>query len=335
MVDNAVRGIVASLDDPYAAYFTASEYEQYLSRIHGSYNGIGLLISQTGEHGVVVLEVYEGCSAEEAGILVGDIITHVDGVSIVSMQMEEIAAAINTELGDYVNLTILRGEETLEFEVQSRAVDIVRVHGALFKERTGYIRIDMFTGNCVSEFSAAVKDLQARGMKSLVIDLRNNPGGSLDDVVSIADEVLGSCTVVTVKGNDGEEQVYKSTGKALGIPIAVIVNEHSASASEILASAIQDNGAGVVVGMTTFGKGIVQTTSMLESNNGWLKLTTHAYFTPNGNSIHGVGVKPDLEVDLPDALKGLAIPDIAQDDDAQLWAALDYVREKVNNPNAG
>jgi len=164
-------------------------------------------------------------------------------------------------------------------------------------------------------------------MKCLVIDLRDNPGGSLSDVVSVADTLLGESTIVSVRGRlEAEGEVYTSNRKGVSVPIAVIVNENSASASEILAAAIRENGAGVVVGMTTFGKGIVQTTFHIAANGGWLKITTDGYYTPAGNSIHGKGVVPDIEVDLPDELKDLPLDAISQDDDAQLWAALDYVR---------
>ena len=146
-------------------------------------------------------------------------------------------------------------------------------------------------------------------------------------MVSIADTLLGEGTIVSVRGRaESEGEVYKSNAKGVKVPIAVIVNENSASASEILAAAVQDFQAGAVVGMTTYGKGVVQTTKQIEGNRAWLKLTSDAYYTPNGANIDGVGVTPDIEIDLPEELKGLAIDQIEQDDDAQLWAALDYVR---------
>ena len=243
------------------------------------------------------------------------------------MLLDELAAAIDREVGESVALTLKRGEETLELQIACAALNLSRVTSALFNHRTGYIRISMFTRNCATEFSEAIKDLTDRGMRSLVIDLRNNPGGSLLDVVSIADTLLGEGTIVSVRGRtESEGEVYKSNAKGVKVPIAVIVNENSASASEILAAAVQDFQAGAVVGMTTYGKGVVQTTKQIEGNRAWLKLTSDAYYTPNGANIDGVGVTPDIEIDLPEELKGLAIDQIEQDDDAQLWAALDYVR---------
>jgi len=328
MVDEAAKGMVEALEDSYAAYYSAEEYELYLSNINGAYNGIGMLIGQPDENGAKVLDVYEDYAADKAGVKVGDILIDVDGNAVAGMLLEDVSALINAEVGADVSLTFLRNGESYSVDLSSSLVNIPRVEYALFNERTGYIRIDMFTGNCASEFDEAIKDLTERGMRSLVIDLRNNPGGALDSVVSIADTLLDKGTIVSVQGrNDEEAEVYSARGSGVSVPLAIIVNENSASASEILAAAVQENEAGIVVGMRTYGKGIVQTTIRLSSNNGWLKLTTDAYYTPKGNSIHGLGVTPDIEVDLPRELKGLPIDQVDQDDDAQLWAALDYVRE--------
>jgi len=331
LLDEAARGIVSALEDPYAAYYSAEEYELYLSNLNGAYNGIGMLIGQPDAVGAKVLDVYDDYAAEKAGIQTGDILVAVEGEAVSGMLLEDISAKINAEVGAEVELTFLRGEESYSVKISSSLVNIPRVHYALFNERTGYIRIDMFSGNCASEFDEAIKDLTERGMRSLVIDLRNNPGGSLDVVVDIADTILSKGTIVSIQGrNEEEADVYTAEGSGVDVPLAILVNENSASASEILAAAVQENMAGVVVGMTTYGKGIVQTTVRLNSNNGWLKLTTDAYYTPNGNSIHGIGVTPDIQVDLPEELKGLPIDQVDQDDDAQLWAALDYVREQAS-----
>lgn len=331
LINAALNGMVDSLDDPYARYFTEDEYEKYLSNINGQYSGIGLLVGQPTEQGAPILDVYDDTPAAQEGVLAGDIITAVDGTSIVGLELDDIASAIDREIGESVTLTLLRDEQTFDVTLVCAEINISHVEHKLFKESTGYIKITMFTGNCAEEFKEAVNDLEDRGMKSLVIDLRDNPGGSLSDVISIADTLLGDCTIVSVRGRlEATGEVYTSNRKCVNVPIAVIVNENSASASEILAAAIQENGAGKVVGMTTFGKGIVQTTYHLSTNGGWIKLTTDGYFTPDGNSIHQKGVTPDIEVDLPDTLKGLPLDQIDQDDDAQLWAALDYVRAVAN-----
>lgn len=327
LVKSAANGMVASLNDPYSAYFTDEEYQRYLSSINGAYDGIGVLIGQPTEDGAEILDVYEDTSASEAGLLAGDFIVAVDGTGVSGLTLEEISTLIARGNGEAVKLTIKRGEESFDVDVVSGTVNIKRVEHFLYNHHTGYIRISMFSGNCAEEFREAIKDLTERRMTCLVIDLRNNPGGLLKDVVSIADTLLGGCTIVTVRSNGGEEEVYTSNKKGVSVPVAIIVNENSASASEILAAAVQDNEAGIIVGMPTFGKGIVQTTRRLESNGAWLKLTTSAYYTPSGKSINGTGVTPDLEVDLPEEMKSTPIDKLDQEQDAQLWAALDYVRE--------
>lgn len=327
LVKSAANGMVASLNDPYSAYFTDEEYQRYLSSINGAYDGIGVLIGQPTEDGAEILDVYEDTSASEAGLLAGDFIVAVDGTGVSGLTLEEISTLIARGNGEAVKLTIKRGEESFDVDVVSGTVNIKRVEHFLYNHHTGYIRISMFSGNCAEEFREAIKDLTERRMTCLVIDLRNNPGGLLNDVVSIADTLLGECTIVTVRSNGGEEEVYTSNKKGVSVPVAIIVNENSASASEILAAAVQDNEAGIIVGMPTFGKGIVQTTRRLESNGAWLKLTTSAYYTPSGKSINGTGITPDMEVDLPEEMKSTPIDKLDQEQDAQLWAALDYVRE--------
>ena len=331
LISAGLNGMVGSLDDRYAQYFTAQEYEKYLTNISGQYSGIGMLIGQPAENGAPVLDVYENTPAAAGGVLPGDIVTAVEGASIVGLELDAIAAAVDREIGETVTLTLLRGAETFDVTLTCAEISIQHVTHKLFKQRTGYIKITMFTGNCAQEFKEAVNDLKDRGMKCLVIDLRDNPGGSLSDVVSVADTLLGESTIVSVRGRlEAEGEVYTSNRKGVSVPIAVIVNENSASASEILAAAVRENNAGIVVGMTTFGKGIVQTKFHLSTNGGWIKLTTDGYYTPGGNSIHGKGVVPDIEVDLPDELKGIPLDEVSQDDDAQLWAALDYVRGVVD-----
>ena len=329
MIAHAAKGVVASLNDPYAAYYTPEEYEAYLSNVNGTYTGIGMLIGQPKQDGAPVLDVYDGYSAQQAGVRVGDIITSINGKNAAQMTLDDITDEADGELDSVVQIDVLRNGEALHFELTSMQINISQVSSALFNERTAYIRINRFTGNCVGEFEAALKDKTERGMRSLVIDLRNNPGGSLENVVSIADTILGKCTIVTLKGNNDAGEVFSGKGKGIDVPIAILVNENSASASEILAAAVQDNDAGTVIGMTTFGKGIVQTTSKLSGNTGWLKLTTEEYFTPSGKNIDGVGVMPDIEVDLPDDMKGVPIQSIDQEDDAQLWEALDCVRDQA------
>lgn len=331
MIAGAANGILSTLNDQYAHYYTAEEYEEYLSGVNGEYYGIGLLIAQPDDRGSEVLEVYDGYPADKAGILAGDIITHVDDTVTANMPLEDLRAIIAAKQNEKTRLTVLRGNESIELLLKAENITVKHVDAHLFNENTGYITISMFTGNCAEEFKTAVNDLKSKGMRSLVVDLRNNPGGSLDIVVAVADELLGKGMRIASVGpaDSKDEDVYIAKGRELGLPLAVIVNENSASASEILAAAVQENDIGIVVGTNTYGKGIVQTTMHMEESDGWLKITTDAYYTPDGNYINGVGVTPDIHVELPEEYRDAAIADIVQEDDTQLWAALNYVREKA------
>ena len=331
LVAGAASGMLNTLKDQYARYYTAEEYEQYLSSVNGEYHGIGMVISQPDKVGAMVLEVYEESPAQRAGIRAGDILTHIGDRYAADMTLEDISSFIAAQSDKGVSLKLLRDGDTLEVSVYSEEITVKHVEHALFRENTGYIAISMFGGNCAEEFEDAMEDLKRRDYTSLVIDLRDNPGGSLDIVVKVADELLGKGMRIVSVGTEGseDEEVYEAKGQPVGIPVAVLVNQNSASASEILAAAIQENGIGKVVGTKTFGKGIVQTTMPVESTGGWLKLTTDAYYTPKGNNIHGVGITPDIYAELPEEYQTLAIDQIEQEQDTQLWAALEYVRAKV------
>ena len=331
LVAGAASGMLNTLNDRYARYYTAEEYEEYLSSVNGEYHGIGMVVSQPDEAGAKVLEVYEGSPAEGAGIQAGDIITHVEETETANMPLEELSALIAAQGEKGVLLRLFRVNDTFEVTVYSEEITVKHVDYALFKENTGYIAISMFSGNCAEEFEDALRELYRKEMSALVIDLRNNPGGSLDIVTDIADQLLGKGMRIVSVGSEGaeDEEVYEAKGQPIEVPVAVLVNGDSASASEILAAAIQENGIGKVVGTKTYGKGIVQTTMPVESTGGWLKLTTDAYYTPKGNNIHGVGITPDIYAELPEEYQNIPIDQIQQENDTQLWAALEYVRAKT------
>ena len=331
LVAGAASGMLNTLNDTYARYYTAEEYEEYLSSVNGEYHGVGMVVSQPDEMGGKVLEVYEGGPAEAAGIMAGDILTHIGESATANMPLDELGALMAAQGEDGALLRLFRANDTFEVRVYSEEITVKHVDYALFRENTGYIAISMFSGNCAEEFEDALKDLQRRNLSSLVIDLRNNPGGSLDIVADIAGQLLGKGMRIVSVGSEGseDEEVYEAKGQPIDVPVAVLVNGESASASEILAAAIQENGIGKVVGTKTFGKGIVQTTMPVESTGGWLKLTTDAYYTPKGNNIHGTGITPDIYAELPEEYQNLSTDRIEQENDAQLWAALEYVRAKA------
>ncbi len=334
LVEGALRGMLSTVEDPFARYYTNEEYVEYLKSLDGKYTGIGVSLSQPVDGAATILKLYEDSTAAQAGLLVGDQVTAIDGQPLDGLSMEAIDNLLEGEEGSEVTLTVVRDGVKQEYTLVRKDGMVSYVHHALYNQRTGFIRISKFSGNCVDDFQEAIRDLTDRGMKSLVIDLRNNPGGILQDAVEIADILLGEGVIVSVRSADGETETYRSNAKGVNVPLAVLINGNSASASEILAAAIQENEAGIIVGTDSYGKGTVQTTMRLASNEGWVKMTTAGYYTPDGNSIEGIGVKPDIDIDLADELKGLAIEDIDQEDDAQLWAALDEVRARAEELDA-
>lgn len=328
LVSAAAHGMVAALNDPYARYYTADEYEAYLQSLSGEYVGIGVTI-KIEEVGVQVVEVKSGSPAENAGILLGDILIEVDGANVSALSLDEISALVMGEEGKEVQLTFLRDGEKIAFNLIRAKQMTQQVHHEMLDGNIGYILIERFSGDCEEGFLNALSSLKEQGMKALILDVRNNPGGSLDTVVAVADALLPEGVIVTVKSADGEEEVYPSDENCLGLPIAMITNGNSASASELLAGAVQDSDAGIVVGTKTYGKGVVQTTWSLPQSGSWLKLTTAAYYTPNGRNIDGEGITPDICVELPDEL---AVPNIAtldREQDTQFAAAREWILTKL------
>ncbi len=217
LLESAARGMISAIDDPYADYFTQEEYDAYLSSVNGQYDGIGISVSQPDANGVTVLKVYENAPCARAGVLAGDVITHIDDVSLSGQSADAISSMLNKDVGATVKLTILRDGVTLTLSPVCESINLKQVSYALFNQRTGYIRIDRFTGNCVEEFKEALKDLTGRGMRSLVIDLRSNPGGALDYVVKIADMVMKEGTIVSVRNEyETEGEVYTARSGGIG-----------------------------------------------------------------------------------------------------------------------
>ena len=324
LVNAAAHGLVTAVGDPYGAYYSDEEYEEFRGTLNGNYKGIGVLISQH-EQGAYVQRAYENNPAADAGVKDGDIITAVDGSSVAGMDLNAISDLITGEGGTLVTLTVERDGQKLNITVTRGDVYVRRVYSETLASGIGYIRIESFTGSAASEFDEALAALLESGIPSLIIDIRNDPGGTLDVVIAIADRILGDCTITTLEGKLVDPpKVYTSTAeKSLSIPFAVLVNGNSASASEIFASAVQDNRAGTLVGTNTYGKGIVQTSWAIPSG-GYIKLTIDVYKTPNGRMIHGVGVAPDVTVEQDPDIEGWDLFFIMRDmrdRDLQLKAA--------------
>ncbi|MGN0352305.1 MAG: S41 family peptidase [Roseburia sp.] len=298
--DSLYAGLVDGIGDKYSVYYNAQEYEDLQISTTGEYYGIGAGLTQDPDTMVVTIsKVYAGTPSEEAGLLAEDIIASVDGVDATSMEVSDLVQLIRGEEGTTVHLDILRpstGEE-LSFDVERANVQLPSVTYEMLNDTVGYIYLEQFEAGTAKQFETAVEELTEQGMQALVLDVRYNPGGMITSVVQILDDILPEGTVVYTEDKNGNRQDYTSDGESyLDIPIAVLINGDSASASEILAGAIKDYEYGTLIGTTTFGKGIVQTIFNLEDGDA-LKLTTAKYFTPNGNYIHGVGIEPDIELE--------------------------------------
>ena len=298
LVEGMYAGMINGLGDPYSAYFSAKEYESFNDSTTGVYYGIGTVLTQNMDTNVVtILHVYPGTPAEEAGLKDGDVLVKVDDIEGDSLELSELTTHIKGEEGTTVHLEIMRSGESnhLEFDVQRRQIEVPTVQSQMLEGNIGLIQISEFSNSTAEQFDKAVKELQGQGMVSMIVDLRDNPGGVLQTVCTMLDEILPEGLVVYTEDKYGSRSDYKSDAKCLDIPMAVLINENSASASEIFAGAIKDYNYGTLIGTTTFGKGIVQSIIPLEDGSA-LKVTMAKYFTPKGNYIHEVGISPDIEL---------------------------------------
>ena len=310
LVDKAAHSLVDAMNDPYAAYFNMQEYTNYTSSFNGNYYGIGILVAAPDGTGAAIHRVYEGSFAEEAGLKGGDLIIAVDGKDVRNVSSDELVDLIKGEEGSSVEITFIReGEQEQTVTVKRGEVYIKRVDSRLLEGGVGYIYLSSFSGNAVQEFKDALDSFKENGADSVIVDLRDNPGGSLYTVVDICDFFLPKgTTVVSLSGKTTDPTVYyKAEHDAYDFKLAVLVNGYSASASEIFAGAMQDLGRGKIIGTQTYGKGVVQTTFPISGNRGYIKLTTDAYYTPNGTNLAGTGITPDVAVELTEGYEGYDI----------------------------
>lgn len=327
MEEYMYKGMMASLGDPYSAYYTSEEYEELTTETTGSYEGIGVVMQQdvnTGE--VKVVRCYEGAPGEKAGLLPEDVLVEVNGESVSGMELSEVVDKVKSSQDQVAHLTIAReGEsEYLEIDVHLEEVNIPVVQSEMLEDNIGYIALYEFTEQTEPQYMEAFEALKDQGMERLIIDVRNNPGGLLTSVCDILEDILPEGLIVYTEDKNGEREEYTCDGEnELDIPLAVLVNGNSASASEIFAGAIQDYSKGTIVGTTTFGKGIVQ--SLIPFNDGSaIKTTTAKYYTPSGKCIHGTGIQPDVEVELSEGLEQET--SISHEEDNQLQKAIEAVK---------
>ncbi len=326
----AIEGILESTGDPYTRFVTNEEYMEMLVPTQTEYVGIGVNIIYDEEtSGIKILNVMKDSSAMHAGIIAGDIIVAVEGIEVTKDNYSEAIDMIKGEEGTTVKLEILRDGSTFENSYLRQKVVSTNLDIQVYDDDVGYIKLLEFSNNISEEFKQAYEYLNDReNVNSLIIDLRGNPGGLLTEAVDIADQILPEGEIVKIVYGNGTEKIYTSDDdKKIDIPIVVLVNEYSASASEILAGAIKDSGRGTIIGKNTFGKGIVQTIEPLNSGIGALSITSSKYYTASGNEIHGVGISPNIDIDSKEEYKNISF--IPYNEDIQLHKAIETLKSQM------
>lgn len=318
LIDSAIDGMVKSLGDPHSNYLDPDMYKILMEQTQGSFGGIGVIMGMDKDGAIKIVSVMEDSPGQKAGLAEGDQIVAVDGTPVTEWPFDQVAAHVRGEAGTNVTLTILRDGQQQDFTVTRDNIKLKTVGHEMMDDGIGYIQIASFSEDTAKEFTDAYTDLQNNGMKGLVIDLRNDPGGLLTACVDIAKQIVPKGTIVSITTKDGSTETYTSDLSETKYPIAVLINKNSASASEILAGALQDTKAATIVGTTSYGKGSVQTILPMSGEDA-VKLTIAKYYTPSGRSIDGTGITPDVQVDM----------DENATEDVQLNKAIEVLKEKL------
>lgn len=327
MLDSAAIGLVAGIGDVYSMYYTKEDMDAFTEETEGEYAGIGCqLLADPTDQLITVTRVFKGSPAEEVGMRTGDKIVYVNDLYYSAYEMDAAVDVMRGTPGENVKVTVMRGLETIDFDITRKVVNINYVEHQILDDNIGYVMVYDFLGDAVEGFAKALDSFKEAGVTGMIIDLRNNGGGLLDASVAMADMILPEGTVVSMRDKYDREEAFKIDGEYYDVPMVVLVNEYTASASEILAGAIRDYGEGTLVGTTTFGKGVVQSVIDFPDGSG-LKVTTARYFTPNGECIHEVGIEPHVSVALDeDAVTRYGINNLPHDQDAQLQKAIELIR---------
>lgn len=327
MLDGAANGLLLGLGDPYTFYYTPEEYAELWEEDEGEYAGVGIQISTSYLTGLCTISrVFDNGPAREAGVLKGDILYKVEDLYVNSSTINDAVDIMRGTPGTTVHVVFLRGTEEIEYDLVRASITVNRIESGMLTDDIGYIYLYEFAGDCATEFQAAVKDLQAKGANGLIIDLRDNPGGWVEDAEKIGDIFLDSGTLCYLQYNDGSREYYKTKDGKASMDLVILMNENSASSSEILAGALKDRADATIVGVQSYGKGIVQTVVGLDGGAG-MQMTIAQYYTPNGNAVHKVGITPDVEIHLPDGDIGMY--EFGDLNDVQLAKALEVMQQKL------
>ena len=327
MLESAALGLIAGIGDVYSTYYTKEDMEAFNEETEGEYAGIGCqLLADPSDQMITITRVFKGSPAERAGMRSGDKIVYVNDVYYSAYEMDDAVSVMRGEPGGTVKVTVLRDLDTIDFDVTREIVNINYVEYEILDGDIGYVMVYDFLGDAYEGFAEAIDAFRAANVSGMIIDLRNNGGGLVDACVDMADLILPEGVVVSMRDKYDEVEEYRIDDEYFDVPMVLLVNGYSASASEILAGAVRDYGAGTLLGTKTFGKGVVQ--SALEFTDGsGIKLTTARYYTPSGECIHGVGIEPDITVELDeDAVTVYGLNNLPHDQDNQLQAAIKVLR---------
>jgi carboxyl-terminal processing protease len=321
------KGLFEILDDPYSIYMGNDEFTSYMESSSGEYPGIGIYLAPNDDNQIEIVAPIEDTPADRAGLIAKDLIVAVNGDPVNADMMDDAITMIKGEPGTSVTITIDRPskEENFDVEIVREWIDVKVVKTRMLSDDMGYLRLSMFDENSASEFKSHMDDLIDQGATKVVIDLRQNPGGYLDQCVEIADSLLGKGLIVYTDSRNGDHESFESDAKKYNVELAVLVDEGSASASEILTGALKDHQAATIIGVQTFGKGVVQIVRPYTEKTGF-KLTTSEYFTPNGENIHGVGITPDIIEPLDESFYEIEKP--SDEDDNQLQKAIEVLNQE-------
>lgn len=320
LIDGAIDGMVKSLNDPHSNYLSPKMYKTLMEQTEGSFAGIGVVMGMDNEQKIHIVGIMENSPGQKAGLQEGDEILAVDGVPITQMAFDEVAAHVRGQAGTDVVLTIMRDNANQDITITRDNIKLKTVGHKMLDNNIGYIQIVSFSEDTANEFNEAYNDLKNQGMKALVLDLRNNPGGLLTTCVEIAKKLVPKGEIVSIVDKQGNKETYSSSLEAPEYPLVVLINKNSASASEILSGAIQDTKTGTIIGNTSYGKGSVQTILPMFEDDA-VKLTIAKYYTPSGRSIDGTGITPDIEINLDENATS----------DTQLDKALEVLKAQLNN----
>ena len=331
MLEYAAKGLLAGMDDPYTFYYNPEEFAEMWEDDEGNYVGIGVLISGNAETQICTISrVFRGSPAEEAGVQRGDILYRVgEDLYVTADNLTEAVKIMRGEPGTTVDVTFLRNDEEITFNILRREINVNQIESTMLDSEVGYIAMYQFAGNAEIEFENAMNDLISKGAKSLIIDLRDNGGGWVDQARVIGDLFMDEGDLCYLVYRDGtEDHIYRTKDGKTEIPLTILVNENTASSSEILTGALRETADATVVGTTTFGKGIVQNVIPVGENGAGFQITVAEYFSPKGNKVHQIGIEPDVVVELPEGDNGSY--DFADlEKDVQLKKALEVAREKL------